>query len=136
MNVWSSKDRIAATRLCSKDNTMMSIPQILACSVILTFIMVSTGSYFRNQAWNLEGMRRAMGNRDNLPPPMPISGRADRAAMNMLENMVMFIALAAALHFSSRDSVQAQLGANIFFWARVAYFPVYLAGIGPLRSVI
>ena len=115
---------------------MMSIVQILVWSAILIFVMVIAGSYFRNRAGNLEGMRRAMGNRDNLPPPTPISGRADRAAMNMLENTVMFTALAAALHFSDRNTAQAQLGANIFFWARVAYFPAYLAGIGPLRSVI
>ena len=114
---------------------MMSIEQVLVWSAILTFVMALTGSYYRNHASDLQGMRRAMGNRDNLPPPTPISGRADRAAMNMLENLVMFTALAAALHFSGRDSVQAQLGANIFFWARVAYFPAYLAGLA-LRPYI
>jgi uncharacterized MAPEG superfamily protein len=39
------------------------------------------------------------------------------------------------LHFSGRDSVLAQLGANIFFLARVVYFPVYLAGLA-LRPYI
>src|SRR5712671_92051 len=87
---------------------MMSIEQVLVWSAILTFVMALAGSYYRNRAWDLEGMRRAM---------------------NMLENLVVFTALAAALHFSGRDSVQAQLGANIFFWARVAYFPAYLAGL-------
>ena len=115
---------------------MMNTAQVLVWSAILAFVMVITASYYRNRAWNLEGLRRSMGNRDNPLPPTPISGRADRAAMNMLENMVMFTALAAALHFSDRNTAQAQLGANIFFWARVAYFPAYLAGIGPLRSVI
>src|SRR5712671_3597607 len=92
---------------------MMRIEQVLVWSAILTFVMALAGSYYRNRAWDLEGMRRAMGNRDNLPPPTPISGRADRAAMNMLENLVVFTALVAALHFSGRDSVQAQL-ARIF----------------------
>jgi uncharacterized MAPEG superfamily protein len=27
-------------------------------------------------------------------------------------------------------------GANIFFWARVAYFPTYLAGIAYVRSAL
>ena len=54
----------------------------------------------------------------------------------MLENLALFTALVAAVHFAGKESAQAQLGANIFFWARVAYFPAYLAGIGPLRSVI
>ena len=107
---------------------MMSIEQVLVWSAILTFVMALAGSYYRNRAWDLEGMRRAMGNRDSPPPPTPISGRADRAAANMLENLVIFTAIAAALYFSGRVSTQAQLGANIFFWARVVYFPTYLTG--------
>jgi uncharacterized MAPEG superfamily protein len=115
---------------------MMNTAQILVWSAILTFVMVITASYYRNRAWNLEGLRRSMGNRDDPPPATPISGRADRAAMNMLENLVFFTALAAALNFSGRNSAQAELGANIFFWARIAYFPTYLAGIAYLRPVI
>src|SRR3954464_13263547 len=111
---------------------MMNTAQILVWSAILTFVMVITASYHRNRAWNLEGLRRSMGNRDSPPPATPISGRADRAAMNMLENLVLFTALAAALNFSGRNTAQAELGANIFFWARVAYFPIYLAGIAYL----
>jgi uncharacterized MAPEG superfamily protein len=114
---------------------MMSIAHVLVWSAILAFVMAITASYYRNRAWEPEGMRRAMGNRDNPPPPTPISGRADRAAANMLENLVMFSALAAALHISGRIDAPAELGANIFFWARVAYFPTYLAGLA-LRPYI
>jgi uncharacterized MAPEG superfamily protein len=121
---------------------MMSITTILVWSAILTFGMLGTGSFFRNQAWAPGGFARAMGNRDDLPPPLPIAGRADRAAKNMLENLAIFTALAAAVHFAGKDSAQAQiyaqaqLGANIFFWARVAYWPVYLAGILYTRTVV
>ena len=114
---------------------MMSIEQVLVGSAILAFVMALAGSYYRNRAWDLEGLQRAMGNRDNPPPPTPISGRADRAAANMLENLVIFTGLAAAVHFSGRVSTQAQLGANIFFWARIVYFPTYLAGLA-LRPYI
>jgi uncharacterized MAPEG superfamily protein len=31
---------------------------------------------------------------------------------------------------------QAALGATIFFWARLVYWPVYLAGIVYLRTLI
>jgi len=40
------------------------------------------------------------------------------------------------VHFAGKECAQATLGANIFFWARVAYWPCYLAGIAYLRSVI
>jgi uncharacterized MAPEG superfamily protein len=115
---------------------MMSITTILVASAILTFLMLGTGSFFRNQAWAPGGIARAIGNRDNLPPPLPIAGRADRAAKNMLENLAIFTALAAAVHFAGKDNAQAQLGANIFFWMRVAYWPAYLAGIAYARTVI
>jgi uncharacterized MAPEG superfamily protein len=120
---------------------MMSITTILVASAILTFLMLGTGSFFRNQAWAPGGIARAIGNRDNLPPPLPIAGRADRAAKNMLENLAIFTALAAAVHFAGKDGAQAQLdaqaqlGANIFFWMRVAYWPAYLTGIAYARTV-
>ena len=53
----------------------------------------------------------------------------------MLENLVLLTALVAAAHFAGKTSAQVQLGANIFFWARVVYWPIYVAG-SPLRSVV
>jgi uncharacterized MAPEG superfamily protein len=123
---------------------MMSITTILVASAILTFLMLGTASFFRNQAWAPGGIARAIGNRDNLPPLLPIAGRADRAAKNMLENLAIFTALAAAVYFVGKDGTQArldaqaqaQIGANIFFWMRVAYWPAYLAGIAYARTVV
>jgi uncharacterized MAPEG superfamily protein len=115
---------------------MMSTTTALVASAILTFLMLGTGSYFRNQAWAPGGFKRAMGNRDDLPPPIPISGRADRAAKNMLENLAMFTALVAAVHFAGKSGTLADLGATLFFWARLAYWPTYLAGIAYLRTLI
>jgi uncharacterized MAPEG superfamily protein len=113
----------------------MTIPQVLVWSAILAWLMFVVASLLRSQGWTPEGMQVAFGNRDNVPPPTPVSGRADRAAMNMLEAMVVFVAIAAAAHISNKTS-QAQLGATIFFWARVAYWPCYLAGIIYLRTAI
>jgi len=108
---------------------------VLLCSTALLWLMLLTASALRTQGLAPGGFGRAMGNRDDLPAPTPLAGRADRAARNMLENLVIFTALIAALHFAGKASAQAQLGANIFFWARVAYWPIYLTG-SRLRSVI
>ncbi len=115
---------------------MMSIPHILAWSAILAWLMLVVASLLRTQGWKPGGIEVAFGNRDRVPPPSALSGRADRAATNMLEALAIFTTLAAALYFSGRASSGAQTGANVFFWARVAYWPCYLAGIIYLRTAI
>jgi uncharacterized MAPEG superfamily protein len=114
---------------------MMTEVAVLAWSAVLTWLMLMTSSALRVQPLAPGGSGREIGNRDDLPSPTPIAGRADRAAKNMLENLVLLTALVAAAHFAGKASAQVQLGANIFFWARVAYWPIYLAG-SPLRSVV
>jgi uncharacterized MAPEG superfamily protein len=114
---------------------MMTDIAALVWSAMLTWLMLMTSSALRTQGLAPGGIDRATGNRDDLPSPTPLAGRADRAARNMLENLVLLTALIAAVHFAGRTSAQVQLGANIFFWARVLYWPVYLAG-SRLRSVV
>jgi uncharacterized MAPEG superfamily protein len=115
---------------------MMSDSTILVLSALLTWLMVCNASGLRIQSRQPGGMERAFGNRDNLPEPTPLAGRADRAAKNMVENLAMFVALVAAVHFAGKASEQATLGANIFFWSRLAFWPCYLAGIHYLRTAI
>lgn len=115
---------------------MLSDMQVLVWSAILTWLMLGTASGLRTQAWNPGGIARAFGNRDNLPEPTPLAGRADRAAWNMLENLAMVTALVAGVHFAGKANAQATLGANIFFWTRVVYWPCYLAGIIYLRTAV
>ena len=52
------------------------------------------------------------------------AGRADRAAKNMLENFLLFSALVLAAHAGGRAGARVDLGARIFFFARLAYFPI------------
>lgn len=102
----------------------------------LTLLSLFLGSFFRNRLWTLQGLKIGMGNRETIPPPTPISARADRAAMNTLENFVLFAALALTAHAAGVDNAQVALGAAIFFWARVAYLAAYIAGIAYLRTLI
>jgi uncharacterized MAPEG superfamily protein len=102
----------------------------------LTLLSLLMGSFFRNRLWTLEGMHIGMGNRDKLLPPTALSGRADRAAANTLENFVLFAALALTAHVGGVDNAQVALGAATFFWARVAYLLVYLIGTAYLRTLI
>lgn len=115
---------------------MLSIVQALALSAVLTWLMLVTASLFRTEGWTSRGRRLAFGNRDDLPEPSALAGRADRAAKNMVENLAIFIALAAAVHFAGKASPQAQFGATLFFWARLIYWPTYLAGLIYIRTLV
>jgi uncharacterized MAPEG superfamily protein len=53
----------------------------------------------------------------------------------MLEAMVIFLALVLAAQISGKTAATT-LGATVFFWARLIYWPVYLAGIVYLRTLV
>ena len=65
-----------------------------------------------------------------------IAGRAERAFRNFLETFPLFAALALGLHLTGKADWWTGLGAALYFWARVAYLPLYLAGIPYLRSAV
>jgi uncharacterized MAPEG superfamily protein len=114
----------------------MSDAKYLVWSAILTLLMLLVASLLKSQGWTPAGMMVAFGNREAMPPETPLAGRADRAAKNMIEAMVMFTALIAAVHFAGKTSPTTQMGAALFFWARLAYWPCYLAGVIYLRTAI
>ena len=114
---------------------MMTTVQALIWSGILTFLMFVAQLTFCTKAWTPTGLMDAFGNRENLPSPSGMAGRADRAARNMIQGMVMFLALVLAAQITGKTS-QAALGATVFFWARLVYWPVYIAGIAYLRTLV
>jgi uncharacterized MAPEG superfamily protein len=87
------------------------------------------------KAWTPAGLLDAFGNRESRPTPLGAAGRADRAARNMIEGMVMFVAFVLAAQIAGKTS-QVAFGATIFFWARLVYWPVYLAGVVYLRTLV
>jgi uncharacterized MAPEG superfamily protein len=100
--------------------------------------MIVTASVLRARMWTLPGLRYSLGNRENPPPEVsPFAARADRAARNMLENMPLFLAVLGAVVFAGKTAdSRVDLGANVFLWARVVYWPVYVAGIQGVRSTL
>jgi len=114
---------------------MMTTVQALVWSGILTLVIALVASAFCARVWEPGGVMIAFGNREGLAPPLGLAGRADRASKNQLEAMAMFLAVVLAAHIAGK-APQAALGATIFFWARLVYWPVYLAGIVYLRTLI
>jgi len=80
------------------------------------------------------GLPAVAGNRENLPPIAGWADRAARAHRNMLESLVLFAALVLVAQVAGRANAMTARGAEIFFWARVIYVPVYLIGIPWVRT--
>lgn len=104
---------------------------LLVWSVLLTFVQMLiavTGATLQ------VGLPTLAGNREGLAPFTGWAGRAARAHRNMLESLVLFAALVLVAVAAGKANATTLLGAQIFFWARVAYAAVYLAGIPWLRT--
>ena len=82
------------------------------------------------------GLPMLAGNREGLAPCTGWAGRAQRAHHNMLESLVLFAALVLMAVVSGKTNAMTLLGAQLFFWARLAYAFVYLAGIPWLRTAV
>ncbi len=115
---------------------MLTDIQALVFSALLTWIMLLTASLLRLRGWTLPGMIAGLGNRDAVPEPSPLAARADRAAKNMLEGFLLFVGVVVAARYAGAPSDQLGLGSTLFFWARVAYFVVYLAGVAYVRTAV
>ena len=103
---------------------------------IITWGTFMAASLIRARGWTMSGMTIALGNRDNLPPPNAFAGRAERTARNTADNFMLFAAIALVAHAVGATGPKVAMGAQIFFWARVLYIPVYYAGITYLRTVV
>jgi uncharacterized MAPEG superfamily protein len=76
------------------------------------------------------------GNRETPVEGRGWVGRAQRAHRNMLESLVLFAALVLVAHVSGRANEVTALGAALFFYARLAYAVIYVAGIPWLRTAV
>ena len=114
---------------------MTALLELTVYFTVWTLMTVVVGGAIRNQEWTKEGRQIGLGNRDNLKEATPMGGRAERAAKNSIEAAVFFVPLALIAHAAGLDA-EVLLGAQIAFWARIAYVPIYIAGIKYLRSLV
>jgi uncharacterized MAPEG superfamily protein len=82
------------------------------------------------------GLPALAGNREDLPAVTGWAGRARRAHLNMLENLVVFAIVVIVAHLAGRANATTALGAALFFWARLAYALIYVAGVPWLRTAV
>jgi len=104
----------------------------LLFSVVLAFVQVLIAAM---TAQGQVGLPELAGNRDSVPGLTGLAGRAKRAHLNMVENLVLFAALVLIAAVAGKANATTAMGAAIFFWGRLAHAIIYLVGIPWLRTL-
>ncbi|MCG8593208.1 MAG: MAPEG family protein [Kiloniellales bacterium] len=82
------------------------------------------------------GLTRAVGYPTGFYDDLPAwAQRCHRAHMNLVENLLPFAALVLIAQVAGVASDLTALGAQLFFWARIAQATVHIAGIPWLRTL-
>jgi uncharacterized MAPEG superfamily protein len=107
--------------------------QMLAWSILLgvvyVLLAVTLATRQRGLSWNA-------GNRTGEVALTGAADRAGRASRNFLETFPFFAAAVLAVLVGQCANTTTALGAQLYFWARVVYLPVYAVGIPYLRTLV
>lgn len=128
-------DVLAALPLANLKLGGMSVElTMLALACVLGFVHLFLGAHFATQergaAWNV-------GARDNTPPLQGrLAGRLDRAFRNFRETFPFFLAAVLLITVLGRHNARTEGGAQLYFWMRVIYLPLYAAGVPMLRTLV
>ncbi|HWA31729.1 MAG TPA: MAPEG family protein [Rhizomicrobium sp.] len=107
---------------------------MLALACVLGFVHLFLGAHFvtqeRGTAWNV-------GARDNTPPLQgKLAGRLDRAFNNFRETFPIFAVAVLIITVLDRHNARTEWGAQLYFWMRVIYLPLYAAGVPMIRTIV
>jgi len=114
-----------------EEETMKPELTLLVWAVLLAFVQVLVAV---QGAMMQVGLTTLVGNREKFPELTGWAGRATRAHRNMVHNLLLFAALVLVAVVADRTNGMTLLGAQIFFWARLAYAIVYLVGLPWVRT--
>jgi uncharacterized MAPEG superfamily protein len=107
---------------------------LLALSVVLGLVHIVVASH---SASLQRGYRWSASARDDPVEPLHgVAGRLERALRNYLETFPLFAAAVLAAVAVGRHNALTEWGAEIYFWGRVTYLPLYAAGIPLARSLV
>jgi uncharacterized MAPEG superfamily protein len=108
--------------------------QMLCWAVVLGLVQLVIAT---SMAAKDQGLPYNLTPRDLPPPPVSVvTGRLQRAFGNFRETFVYFATAVVVVSLLNKTNAHTALGAQLYFWARVAYVPVYAAGVPVVRTVI
>lgn len=70
-----------------------------------------------------------------MPPLKGMAGRVDRATINFLETFPFFAAVVLVAHLARCHNTLTILGAHLYFWGRIFYTGMSMAGFPLIRSL-
>jgi len=108
--------------------------KILALGALLLVVHIFTATRFKTAQY---GRKWNVGARDEvLPPPTLMTGRTIRAQANFEETFPIAIVALLGVVLANRTSEMTALGGWIWLGARVAYLPLYAAGVPVIRTIV
>ena len=107
--------------------------KILAWGALLLIVHIFAAVHLKTRQY---GVTWNMGARDDAVPPLnPLAGRLQRAEANYLETLPIAIVALLGVVVANRTSGSTALGGWIWLGARVAYLPLYAAGVPVIRTL-
>ncbi|HTW33521.1 MAG TPA: MAPEG family protein [Rhizomicrobium sp.] len=107
---------------------------MLVWSLVLAFVQILLFDFARTSQY---GLKWNTGPRDETMPPLnPVAGRLQRAQYNLYETLPLFIGGVLVAHIAGRENELTAIGAQVYFWGRVVYVPLYAFGIRQIRSLV
>jgi uncharacterized MAPEG superfamily protein len=82
------------------------------------------------------GYRYTATAREARPPLIGVAGRFERALRNFLETFPLFAMAVLLVHVTNRHGTLSAVGAEMYLIARIAYVPLYAAGVPVVRSLV
>jgi len=108
--------------------------RMLTLSVVLGIVQIVAASHTASLQ---RGYRWTASPRDEKVEPLRgVAGRLNRALRNFGETFPLFVALVLVAHATDTHGALTEWGARLYFWGRVAYVPLYAAGIPLVRSLV
>ncbi len=100
-------------------------------AILLVLILVQAASTVL-----VNGLSYGLGPRDQPAREDAFAGRAKRTVNNHIEGLVLFGFAILIVEASGLNSGLTTLGAALYFWARLAYAPIYLLGVPVIRTIV
>ena len=105
---------------------------MLAWATVLGLVhAVATGQFTTAQ----HGLRYGLSARDEKKEVTGIGGRVQRAFANYMQTFPFFAAAVLIAHAAGRHGWMTVWGAQLYFWARLAYVPLYASGVPVIRTL-
>lgn len=109
---------------------LLSLAWATGLGIIYLLAAAQASTAQRGVKWNL-------GNRDQKASELSgVALRLSNASRNFMETFPFFVAAVILVHLTDAYSTMTIVGSQLYFWARVAYLPIYGVGIPYVRTAV